>query len=385
MVKKLPKLFNKKIDRATSITVFIIFCVLGLMIPWIAKSSTIDIFVSGSTIMLIIAALPIFLLLILIHELGHAFGGFITGQKFYMLTVGPLGLIKQNGQIRFKWITRSGLIGGCSYLPDNSDNLIRTRMIIVLMGPLFTWISFFIFIVAGIRLRSAAPLYSDLFILASIIAGILALFDSVPAKGNGYYNDTRQFIDLLKKEPSAEELADIIHLHNKSISGTRPRDLDLEILRRGLETQSANLSYQAVLRMAAYCCCLDSGDVSQAKTHLDKAIENFEEIAKGIRQSFALEKAFCAAFFDDDLETAREWMKKSKGGFVSPHVRARAEAAIAARSGDIETAEKKIKEAREDLKKTIDKGGAYLEEDLLRQIEENIKEGWEENNGTVKI
>lgn len=385
MKKKLPKLFSKKIDRATSITVFVIFCVLGFMIPWIVESSTIDIFVSGSAIILIIAALPIFFLLILIHELGHAFGGFITGQEFLMMTVGPLGLIKQNGRIIFKWIARSGLMGGCSYLPKNRDHFIRSRMILVLMGPLFIWISFFIFLVAGIRLRSAAPLYSDLFILASIIAGILALLDSFPGKGNGYCNDARQFIDLLKKDRSAEELADIIHLHNKSISGTRPRDLDEDILRRNLETPSANLSFQAVFRMAAYCCYLDSGDVPNAKIHLDKALENFDEIAKGIRQGFALEKAFSAAFFDDDLETAREWMKKSKGGFVSPHVQARAEAAIAARMGDAAMARQKIKEAREDLKKTIDKGGAYLEEDLLRQIEEKIKEGWEENNGTVKI
>jgi hypothetical protein len=45
----------------------------------------------------------------------------------------------------------------------------------------------------------------------------------------------------------------------------------------------------------AYYHHLDSGDITRAKIHIDKSVENFEEIAKGSWQSYALEAAFFIA------------------------------------------------------------------------------------------
>jgi len=57
-----------------------------------------------------------FLLIIIVHELGHLIGGKLTGWKFYSFRVFCFVLLKENGRLRFKF-SPSFLLGQCIMSP----------------------------------------------------------------------------------------------------------------------------------------------------------------------------------------------------------------------------------------------------------------------------
>jgi hypothetical protein len=89
-----------------------------------------------SPVILLLAILPILFFVILVHELGYVFGGWLSGHRFYMLIVGPLCVRRDLGEPRIEFNRKLDLMGGQALcLPTKLDRFAWRRFWLVVMGP----------------------------------------------------------------------------------------------------------------------------------------------------------------------------------------------------------------------------------------------------------
>lgn len=358
---------------ATLALIMIASGALGFFGVSFALASGIELFVSDSILPLAIGFLPAFFFVILVHELGHVFGGRITGQRFHMLLIGPLKVIRTRERLSLQRNTSAALMGGLAVsLPVNMDNPIRSRLVVVAMGPLFSWLLSLLAWLAAAPLKTAAPGWADFLTLTALLSAVIALFTLIPSQSGGLRSDGAQLLLLLRRGAAAEELVNLIHLQQLSLGGIRPREFDRELLQRSLELPPTQPTMGAVTQLIAYYHYLDRGDLDQAGRHLEQALAHFPEIGSGVNQSFALEAAYFSAAVRGNLQTALAWLDQGKSGFAEGHILNRVQAAIAVQAGDFDVAREKIAQAREGFARSIDAGGAVLEEELLRRLEAQI-------------
>ncbi|MBZ4226042.1 hypothetical protein P4308_00440 [Bacillus wiedmannii] len=178
------------------------------------------------TMLNIWALLGIFLLVVIIHELGHVIFGIIGGLTFKFMTVGPITVQKEKGKVRIRENKLWAYFGGVAMLIPPSivtPNLSKKWAWMTLGGPitsLLFGITFgYIYMVS----------YYQYLLYFSVFHFVIFAVTIVPIKGT-LMSDGMQFLILIKDDEKAKLHVYNIQVSSELFSYKRPKDWDKRLV-----------------------------------------------------------------------------------------------------------------------------------------------------------
>jgi len=374
---------TKKKKTLSFITLFILGAGFGYLIGKLIIES--DLTVSKTTlIVVLLSIIPIFFLVIAIHEAGHAYAGIKVNFDFRMYIVGPFLWTKEQNKWFFKWNKNVNTAGGLVVcLPTHTHNLNKRFAIYAAGGPiaslLLTILSFLLFaIIRNLNTQNQLVLEitSSLFLLIAVLSLFILIVTAIPFHTGGFSSDGARIIRILKGGEAARFELLMLKIIALTTSGTRPKNIDVDELTEALSiAKKLKLPQGVYLHGMLHQTALDLGNLEAAEVHLKNYLDDIEEIPAGIRGMIYLDAAFFYGFAKHDLESAQEyWLQFKPSPFVPACQVLATEAAICVLMNNNEEALLKINESFKNIPNMLDKGlGLALTEKLnvLRNKIEN--------------
>jgi hypothetical protein len=307
-----------------------------------------------------------FFIVVLLHELGHLFGGLVRGMRFLLLIVGPLRLRRTISGLRLDWFLNSGTLGGlAAALPDPRRPIRGQLLSLIVGGPLAS----LLLTVLALWLATALDgRWSAHLLILGALSALIFIVTALPTRAGGFLSDGRQCIELLRGGAAVEQRAMIMAAYAQSLSGIRPRDRDPAPLERALALSGDEPLRDIGAALMAYQVALDQRDLVAASEWIDRVAAGHDAYPAGFRQALACETAYFAARYRRDPDTAEVWYTRAKGGVVEPSQRALAEAAIALARGDAAAALQAIARGEKKLGDSSDAGSVPFLQDELSSL-----------------
>ncbi|HKL15322.1 MAG TPA: site-2 protease family protein [Balneolaceae bacterium] len=323
-------------------------------------------------------AIAALIISVAIHEVGHFIAGKVVGLKFIMLTVGPLKIQRRGSQTHIELNKHLNLGGGLTVMLPKTDRFNDSDMFwFIIGGPLGNIAISVLSIAAILTLLFLSPGYVESLTVytlytigfVSLIIGLAAL---LPTKSNGFESDGTQLLDLKRGGDKALIKQKLMVLSIAAWNGTRPRDLDKDELLSLLQmTESSKSTTALSVRLISALYYLDRGEVDNAETALDYIIECLKEEGNVVLEgTIYSEKAFIAAAFRKNAETAREFLKKAKKRYAEAQTIARAEAALSVLTNNIEEARARANEGIAAADVSLSKGSAIFDKEMLNILKD---------------
>lgn len=325
-------------------------------LPWLREQ-----FESLTAVDLLV--LPLLILLVLaVHELGHLLAGMSRGMRFLLLIVGPMQWTRSPGGVRFKWHGNLGLMGGlAAATPDPGQPLRPQLQRLILGGPLAS------LGLAIVALGASVPLDGRpgaFMVILGFLSLAIFLATATPMNAGGYMSDGMQLLELRRGGSAVAERQLLLRLMGLSYAGVRPRDWDSALVSEALSLDYAVPMRRVAARIFGLYHAMDRDDREQLLAHAAWLAEHVDDYPQGFRQAVTLELCLVAAQAAD-LDAARLWWQRSRGGVVDAARRALAEASLAALEGDQLRADQAMAAAARALPRGMDPGVNQLTADQL--------------------
>ena len=260
----------------------------------------------------------LFLLLLLemlmvgIHEFGHAAVAQLLGMKLRAFIVGPLQWRIREGRWEFRFIFAGFLaIGGATAVAPTDPNRPLWRDIcMVAAGPVVSLATG----LATVWLILAAPhhpwqqewLPLSFFATLSVFNGALNL---VPFRTRSFYSDGARIFQLLSPGPWVDLHRAFSAAAATTVTQLRPRDYDIGAIERAIF--SISVGQQALhLRLLAASYYIDCGRFADATRALAEAEAVYQESASDIPAELHTPFIFGKAFLEHDPEGTRLWWQR---------------------------------------------------------------------------
>jgi hypothetical protein len=259
-------------------------------------------------------ASTLFLILVItgVHEFGHAAVGLACGMKLRSFFVGPMQWRIRDGEWEFRFSPKGFLLpDGVTSLVPASGHLPRWHFISMMAAG-----SFVNALSGAIALRFALTLPTD---SAMQAGGILALFGAwslalsvgnlLPFKIKNGYSDGAIIVQYCSRGLLADLQLVMAEIGSSLISSLRPRDYDINRLRRtslGIEHGKQGL----LLRLHAFSHFVDCGKMREADVALALAETVYHQSAYDIPAELHSVFVFGNAFVRRDAVAAREWWER---------------------------------------------------------------------------
>lgn len=303
------------------------------------------------------------LLAVAVHEAGHLAFGALAGLRPVLYVVGPLRVRRDGARFRVEFNDNLATWGGiAAAVPPDSERFVSRMMQLVLGGPVA---SVLLALACAAVVAALGIAHSMFFAITCGMSALIAIATLLPVNGGGFMSDGAQLLAYARGGGDVELRGVLLSLAGASMAGMRPRDLDPALVRRGLALEGKPLARVALLSIAA-CAAVDRGE--DAGPHFAELASRFHEYPDGFRQSIALWLAWYTASELRDLDLARAWLERGRGGIVDGAQRELAEAAVATIAGDAAAAGAAIAKART-RGAGMDPGTDQLVRDLLRRLE----------------
>jgi hypothetical protein len=319
--------------------------------------------------MVYLALIPLILLALFFHELGHVVGGLLAGFRFISLVSGPLRVIATAKGVRIGLNRNPDQGSGmATTLPMDGRNLQRRLLAAVAGGPLSNLL---LALVAGdlaIYLLPAAPELGALAGMTGLASLAIFLATFSPYSSDGGMSDGAQLLSLLRDEPQTELRNPYLEIQAISLQGVRPRDWPITTLVKAFSGCDQKDDDWAAAGLLAYYHALDSGDTAAAGGFLEQVLGSFATYSLSMRYNLALEAAFYQARHHQDPIQGRAWLARGQDGIFGPHARLRAEAAVLLAEGNPELAAQKAREGLEAVDEFYDRGLVEAEKEWLEAM-----------------
>lgn len=305
-----------------------------------------DLLGSGRKVPAVVAlfCLPLaWLIAVGFHEFGHVAGGWLIGGRFLLWVAGPIKAVRTPRGILWGWNRSVNVAGGmAACLPADCSRLTAARLIVmVLGGPVAS-------LVLWGACRSLAPMLpatagpaaavlAFLLTLTAIMSLLVAVATTVPFAAGGFKSDGRRAWDLTRRGPRRDQEMAMVILTMQLLAGTRPRDLDRDLLRRSLQLGDGS-SFDLYARLIAYQHAADCGDWDAARLHLEAAVAGEESLVPVVAAASRCEYAWLVATRGADPRLARAWLESAGPMDFEPATRLKAEAAVLLAEGSDESA-----------------------------------------------
>ena len=261
------------------------------------------------------------ILMVAVHEFGHAAAAFAFGMRLRAFIVGPFQWRMREGHWEFRFVLAGFLaIGGATAVAPTDPNRPLWRDIcMVAAGP-------FVSLAAGLAalaLTLGAPgqpwqaewLPLAFFTSLSLLTAVLNL---IPFRTKAFYSDGARILQLLSRGPWADLHRAFSTAAATTVTLLRPRDYDIDaILRAG---SSISIGQQALhLRLLASSYYLDCGRISEASRALAEAEAVYQESASDIPAELHTPFIFGKAFLQHDPEGTRLWWERMQAKHPTRH------------------------------------------------------------------
>jgi membrane-associated protease RseP (regulator of RpoE activity) len=329
-------------------------------------------------LLLLALLVPMFLIVVAVHEAGHLLAGAAQRFRPALFIVGPLKL-ERRGRVWSAGINRSvSMFGGMAVgIPEGAARIRQRMLVLIAGGPAASLVAG----AAGLLVLldqypaqparvtlsgSDATLYLAIlmFTVMSLAIGGIAL---LPTRTGGYDSDGAQLLKFRRSTPEVEAEVAAITLSTSSLGGTRPREWDAGLLERALALPPQN-ARGVLVRLLAHLHALDTGDVDSARAYLQEALANSEHTTRLGRPSLLVHAAQFAALTDRDPAPARQYLHEAGDGtFAGVHSLKFAEAAVLHVEGAAGV-EERLAEAEAAAADALDRGGVLLLLDRIAEL-----------------
>jgi len=252
------------------------------------------------------------LLVVVIHEFGHAAAGLALGMKLRAFVVGPFQWRVREGKWEFRFILSGFLaIGGATAVAPTDPNRPLWRDIcMVAAGPAISLAA------GGVALRATltapgSPWDQDWLPLAffTTLSLLAAVVNLIPFRTKAFSSDGARIFQLLSHGPWADLHRAFSAAAATTITPLRPRDYDIDAIERA--GSSISVGQQALhLRLLAASYYLDRGCIADATQALADAEAVYLESASEISAEMHTPFIFGKAYLQHDAGGARVWWER---------------------------------------------------------------------------
>ncbi|KAB2451105.1 hypothetical protein F8160_14995 [Bacillus sp. CH126_4D] len=318
------------------------------------------------------ALLGIFLVVVIVHELGHVIFGVISGLTFKFMTVGPITVQKEKGKVRVRENKLWAYFGGVAMLIPPSivtPNLSKKWAWMTLGGPIT---SFLFGITFGYIYMVS---YYQYLLYFSVFHFIIFAVTIVPIKGT-LMSDGMQFLILIKDDEKAKQHLYNIQVSSELFSYKRPKDWDAGLVKLSEDKLKENKSIREIMSglMLVFLARSD-------QKGMEKAIPYIEQVAqlpvtkenKFFVSSFHSWYLLYKALYEMDRLSLQE--AKAHGKAITKidlYGYYRAQAIVTYVENDLEASRIYMKKADKELKSAEKSEVGYLQ--LEREWFEQLKE-----------
>lgn len=294
-----------------------------------------------------IACLPLaWLIAVGLHELGHIVGGWLIGGRFLLWIAGPIKAVRTPSGIRWGWNRSFNTAGGvAACLPADCSRLTASHLIVMILGgPVASLLS------AGVTASlvpmvpanggAVAAWLEILLALTAVFSLLLAVATTAPFTAGGFKSDGRRAWDLCRGGPRRDQEIAMVILSMQLLGGTRPRDLDRDLLRRSLRLGDGS-AFDLYARLNAYQHAADCGEWDEARLLLEAIVSGEASLVPLIAAATRCEYAWLLATRGSDPPLARAWLESAGPMDFDPATRLRAESAVLLAEGATEAAHAK--------------------------------------------
>ncbi|WP_155975669.1 M50 family metallopeptidase [Daejeonella oryzae] len=334
-------------------------------------------------ITLLVLLIPLFFVVIAVHEAGHALAGIRMKFDFRMYVVGPLLWKKEQNKWQFNWNKNVNTAGGLVIcLPVGTENLRERFAVYAAGGPaaslLLAGIAYGLHHLLNGFAFGPSPLLqiiSYTFLLLSLFSLIIFLATMIPMHSGGFSSDGMRMLRLLKGGDAARFEVLIIKIVSGSTSGIRPRLMNKEdLIEAQLLAEKLNNPFGVYLHAYLFQSAFDGGNMDLAEQHLLDYIQKADAVPAGMRNSVWLEAALFYALGKNDLnEASKYWDQFKPSTFISKAEVFAAEAAMSHLKNERETAFEKIKASIIELPNMMDKGMAIVLGEKLLVLKDKLE------------
>jgi hypothetical protein len=350
---------------------------VGLAAVWLGGVPSLPL--TEPRVVALIAALPLlYLLCIAVHEAGHVAAALLVGFQPLLFIAGPVRVERVAGRFELGINRTLALAGGLAVCtPVGMHDLRRRTLIMAAGGPIASLMfgvqCLALWLATSSLTRPGDGIVANLFHVTLAFLGIgsllIGLLTLLPTRAGGFYSDGARMLRLLRQGEETEREVALITLTGLTLGGTRPREWNTALVRRGAEIRDGGAFEVGGLQFA-YAHALDSGDIDSARTHLHAVLRRVRQLPPAGRAAVHLAAATFFALCDDDAAQAREYLALAgrQSTLSAPHQRRLAEAAVLLAEGDRARAVAAAHEARTLSARAVDRGSAALDDALAARI-----------------
>lgn len=376
---------NKKKDPPYKSVSFWIIMLICLTLGFLAGKIGFGASAISKTTLIALALLfiPIFFIVIGVHEAGHALAGVLLNFNFTTYIVGPFMWDKEQTGWKFKWNKNVNTAGGLVVcLPVGTENLKKRFSIYAAGGPIASLLLAALAygasrLIANSETNNGTGLeiVEYFFLIMSVLSLIIFIATAIPMHSGGFSSDGARIFRLLKGGDTARLETLLIKIITQSTGGIRPKLLNMdELLEAQVLAKKLNAPFGVYLHSLFHQAAFDNGDLEKAEKYLQDYILAADEIPQGIRNSVWLDAAFFYAFTKRDITEATKYLNMFKPAAMIPKAQIFAtEAVISALKNERETALLKINASLLELPGMIDKGGAIALQEKLLYLKDSIE------------
>lgn len=324
------------------------------------------------TMLNIWALLGIFLLVVIIHELGHVIFGIIGGLTFKFMTVGPITVQKEKGKVRIRENKLWAYFGGVAMLIPPSivtPNLSKKWAWMTLGGPitsLLFGITFgYIYMVS----------YYQYLLYFSVFHFVIFAVTIVPIKGT-LMSDGMQFLILIKDDEKAKQHVYNIQVSSELFSYKRPKDWDKRLVELTEDKIKEHKSIREIMSglMLVFLARSDQKGMERAIPYIEQVAQlPVTKENKYFVSSFHSWYLLYKALYQMDSLSLHEAKERGKAiTKVDLHGYYRTQGIVKYLEGDMEASHTYMRKADKELKSAEKSEIGYLQ--LEREWFEQLKE-----------
>ena len=252
------------------------------------------------------------MLVLFLHEGGHALAGLMLRMKVVTFVVGPFRWWMEDGRwlFEFRALDIISFLGGAAVVPADMENFRRRKFAQVAAGPVASLLTgaLAVFAILHAPDHAWAPAWRVLAYFATISL-IVAFLNFIPFKMGSAYSDGAKLYQLRRDGLWADYHRLVAAIHATKVTELRPRDYDIATVERAAGTIARGAD-ELNMHLCAYAHYLDNGQLAEARTALLKAEALCNASSLEPSDQWYAEFVFAMAFVGRDAAAARRWWNR---------------------------------------------------------------------------